>query len=151
MTEYGAIEWFGPDSGKGSVEHVVSGHNDTIYAVRKAARKLATDADFVLRAHRDTGDASIGVIHDMERAEHGPRRLIDSVVYLVASETTTGSEGDKLRAVMSIEKGHYTSGRQHNGEGPRTKADHKAHWVDGVAPLSTAMTKSIRERRMSIK
>ena len=155
MTSYGAIEWFGPDSGQGSVEHVVSAHQDTVDAVRKAAQKVARDAEFVLFAHRDTGDAKIGVIHDMEQAEHGPQRLIDSVIYLAASDITGDSDGEdnggnsngdvdmedvEFRAPNSIEFGFTTSSKKGGAK----------KWP-GVAPLRTAVKKSIRERKLSIK
>lgn len=128
----GVVVWNEP------VDKKVAHHQDTVDAVQAAARKLARDAEFVLAAHRYTGDAHIEI-------EDAPPRFLDSVVWLVAhSNTASGA----LAAALSIENGHYTKGRK--AEGPRTLEDHQAKWVPGLHPLRHAVEKSIRQRKMSI-
>lgn len=128
----GVVVWNEP------VDPVISHHQDTVDAVQKAARKLARDAEFVMSAHRYTGDAHIEV-------EDSPPRQLDSVVWLVAH---SNAKSGALAAALSIENGHYTKGRK--AEGPRTLEDHQARWVEGIAPLRTAVAKSIRQRKMSV-
>lgn len=131
----GVVVWKEP------VDKTVAHHQDTVDAVQAAAKKMARDADFVLMAHRYEGHAHIKV-------EHAPPRLLDSVVWLVSpSNENSGA----LAAVLSIENGHYTKPRAHGGEGPRTEGEHIKRWVPGIAPLRSALAKSLRERKMSVK
>lgn len=128
----GVVVWNEP------VDKTVAHHQGTRNAVRAAAIKIANDARFVLMAHRYEGDAHIKV-------EHSPPRDLDSWVYLVSP---SNAKSGALAAVLSIENGHYTKGRK--VEGPRTEEDHQRQWVPGIAPLRTAVEKSIRQRKMTI-
>lgn len=128
----GVVVWKEP------VDPVIAHHQATRNAVMAAAIKIGNDARFVLFAHRYEGHAHIKV-------EHSPPRQLDSVVWLVSP---SNAKSGALAAALSIENGHYTKGRK--VEGPRTLEDHEAKWVEGIAPLRSAVAKSIRQRKMSI-
>lgn len=151
MLRAGNWEWYYPDEGEVSIASIVGYSKPSVSALMRYSTAMAREADAILSMHRDTGDAEIGVVH-MGEAELGHKAQLDSTVYLRATdESAKGkSKGNNWRAVQSIEFGHYTSGREHEGEGPRTKKDHKRHWVDGIAPLQTAAKKMVRKRKLSI-
>lgn len=148
MLRAGNWEWYYPEEGDNSIASIVGYSKPSVSALMRYSTAMAREADTILSMHRDTGDAQVGVVH-MGGAHMGHRPDLDSTVYLSASDTGKG-KANAWRAVQSIEFGHYTAGRDHEGEGPRTKKDHKRHWVDGVSPLRKAAKTMVRRRRLSI-
>lgn len=148
MLRAGNWEWYYPDEGDDSIASIVGYSKPSVSGLMRHSTAMARDAAAILEMHRDAGDSEIGVVH-MGGAEHGHRPDLDSVVYLVDTHDGKG-RNNQWRSVQSIEFGHYTKPREHEGEGPRTKRDHKRHWVPGIAPLQTAAKRAVRKRRLSI-
>lgn len=151
MLRAGNWEWYYPDNSDTgeSIASIVGYSRPSVSGLMRYSTAMARDADAILSMHRDTGDAEIGVVH-MGQAELGHPAKLDSVVYLKATDEGKG-KANAWRAVQSIEFGHYTAGgRDHEGEGPRTKKDHKRNWVPGIAPLQQAAKRMVRKRRLSI-
>lgn len=158
------IDWFSPGDprmdGAENVEQAVVYTIPVASALIRFSTALARDAagTLAMAYHRPDAERSyIGVMHRGQK-EWGYEPELDSIVYLAAPDERDG-KGEKPRkgltnsyaAPSSIEFGHYTSARQHGGEGPRTKADHQKHWVPGLAPLRKAAKKMVANRRLSIK
>jgi hypothetical protein len=103
--------------------------------------------------------AEIGVVYRETPNPHGDETWLDSIVYLQAPNVQEQGEGEggkdgktnSYAAVQSIEFGHYTRPRDHDGEGPRTKSDHRRSWVPGVAPLRRAAKKMSANPKLSIR
>jgi hypothetical protein len=151
------FEWYDPPRGAGvpsnwTVEHLVSYHRSTTNAVKKAANKLQADAQFVLdsKAQKRTKDgAQIKVVHETDipddsleladRKGGGLPMKLDSIVYL-SSPDEQGEDGgsEPARAATSIEFGWTSKGKF----GERRN--------DGIAPLATALKKSLTEARLNI-
>lgn len=150
MLRAGNWEWYYPDQSETgeSIASITGYSKPSVSALMRYSTAMAREADAILSLHRDTGDAEIGVIH-MGGKELGHPAKLDSAVYLQASDQGQG-KANAWRAVQSIEFGHYTAGRDHEGEGPRTKKDHRRHWVEGIAPLQQAAKRMVRKRRLSI-
>lgn len=80
------IWWNGPDSGRGSVEDVVSHTRESVDTMKDAAETLRDVASSILEVHRKDHTSEVKVMH------HGQLRLgwradLDSVVYLEATRT----------------------------------------------------------------
>lgn len=146
-----------------NVEHSVSYTLSVASGLMRYSSALKRHAANILEVHYDTGDSEIGVVHNNGSA-HGYSPDLDSIVYLSASDEGAkgygegrikkgfkGTSTNAYRAVQSIEFGHYTRGREHSGEGPRTRADHQRHWVPGISPLRKAARKMSANPRLSIK
>jgi len=98
------IEWYGPTSGRGSVEDVVSHLGPTRAAVYGKALGMGREASAALAGHRRTGAAHVTV----GRHPHAGRRTPDWYVYL--KDADPGGEGmagknRQDRSAMSIEFG----------------------------------------------
>lgn len=160
------VLWYPPRhpdmDGAKNVEHAVVYSNSVVSGLQRYSSRLAMEASAILEMtnHRPGQERSeIGVIHNNHsRGPISETTDLDSIVYLQAPDDAERQKGEgrggntnSWRAVQSIEFGHYTSGRDHEGEGPRTKKDHKRHWVEGVSPLRKAARKMSRNPRLSIK
>jgi hypothetical protein len=165
----GQIEWYPPGDPRlghnvKNIEHSVSYTFPVVSGLIRYSTALMREASNILEMHRDQGDSEIGVVHN-DGSAHGYSPDLDSIVYLADSEGESEREygegrikkgfskvnTNAYRSVQSIEFGHYTKGREHEGEGPRTRADHRRHWVKGIAPLRTAAKKMSANPRLSIK
>lgn len=120
-------------------DRTVSHHQETANAVQKAAKKLARDASFTLAAHRLEGHARITMTHS-------PPTHLDSYVWL----ESPAESSSVFAAALSIERGHWVFNKD-TMQAVRTKGTDRKGRASGVAPLETAIKKSVRERRMSVK
>jgi hypothetical protein len=157
-----------------NVEHAVSYTDSVASGLRRYSTVLGREAAAILSMteHRPGQERSeIGVVHRGHSGSHESTAdvdtYLDSIVYLQAPDeaekdaregkVTKGPDGkggkqtNAWRAVQAIEFGHYTRPREHDGEGPRTRADHRRSWVAGVSPLRKAARKMSRNPRLSIR
>jgi len=151
MLRAGNWEWYYPEEGDDSIASIVGYSKPSVAGLMRYSTAMAREAANILSMteHRPNQERSeVGVVH-MGGAHMGHRPDLDSTVYLSAADEGKG-KANAWRAVQSIEFGHYTAGRDHEGEGPRTKKDHKRHWVPGVSPLRKAAKTMVRRRRLSI-
>jgi hypothetical protein len=150
----GNWEWYYPDqSDTGeSIASIVGYSKPAVAGLMRYSTAMRNDARAILSMHEDQGHSRIDVLHKGE-AEEGHKAKLDSVVYLIDEGDST-NKGGKLRqqwrSVKSIEFGHYNKPREHEGEGPRTKKDHRRSFVPGIAPLRTAAKRARAKRRLSI-
>lgn len=149
------VRWYGPPTGQQSVEHVVSYSTPVASGLIRYSTALKREAANILSMteHRSGEERSeIGVVHRENPNPHGDETALDSIVYLAApDEMQEENPRGAYAAVNSIEFGHYTRPRDHEGEGPRTKRDHRRNWVKGVSPLRKAAKKMSANPKLSIK
>lgn len=136
------IQWYGPNSGHGSVEDIVS-HTEVVQeAIEDHAKQIAADADRVLDGapHR-TGESTIKIVRP-------PQTQLDRHVYLV--------DPRGFAAAASIEFGywHATAGNAGKGYdlariemlgdqlGP-IKRGQGNNWIPGLHPISKAVQRAI--------
>lgn len=104
MADDHIIDWYGPTSGKDSVESHVSHMDGTRRAVLGAAMGMGRDAAANLSAHHRRGNAYIEV-------EGAPPRKLDAYVYLRDADPGGEGRGGRNihdRSAMSIEFGWTT-------------------------------------------
>lgn len=165
----GRVDWYPPKHPEmdfaDNVEHAVSYTDSVASGLRRYSTALGREAAAILSMteHRpDQERSEIGVVHRGHSGSHESTAdvdtYLDSIVYLQAPDDGEKQKGEgrkgktnSWRAVQSIEFGHYTAPREHEGEGPRTKRDHQRHWVEGVSPLRKAARKMSRNPRLSIR
>lgn len=136
------IKWYGPNSGRGSVEDVVS-HLDVVQdSIEEHAGQIARDADRVLDGapHR-TGEATIQIVRP-------PRTDLDRHVYLV--------DPRGFAAAASIEFGYWHAAKGEKGkgyynardeilegrEGPIMRGQGR-NWIPGLHPIAKAVQKAV--------
>lgn len=130
-----------PEFGPGSVGDIAAHTTPVFNALRTVASEIHSKASIELLAHRDTGDAHIGVKH---AAALGGVTELDSYVYL----QDPGNSG----AAFSIENGHWVGGYAKNrgdvmggSEGPIKRGE--GHWVPGLHPLGKAVKQAVQRGR----
>lgn len=122
----GEVEWYGPETGRGSLDDTVSHMPGVRRAVESGAKKIGRHAEMLLSAHHKTGASKIEL-------EGAPPRLLDW--YVLLTDPDPGGEGKggknkRDRSAMSIEFGW-------------TDKDGEFH--DGLHILGQAMNSAVRK------